>query len=324
MKAITYERYGPPEVLHVSDRPRPEPGDDELLVRVRAAEVTKSDCEFRGFRFAVNWFWLPLRIAAGVLRPRRKVLGFYFAGEVVGCGKDVSRFSVGDEIYGAAGLAMGAYAEYLAIPESRTIRAKPSNMSFAEAAAVPLGGLNALHFMRLAGVRPGEAVLVNGAGGSIGLHGVQIARAMGATVTAVDKASKEDLVRRNGADDFIDYTRQNFTDCGRQFDVVFDMVPNSSFAACMSVLKDDGRYFTGNPRLSVMLRCLWVSRFSERTASFAFARETLEELDTLTQMIEAGQVHSIVDDVVSMEQIAAAHRRVESESRLGAIVLVMH
>ena len=201
--------------------------------------------------------------------------------------------------------------------------AKPSTMSFGEAAAVPLGGLNALHFMRLAEIRPGENVLVIGAGGSIGLHGVQIAKAMGANVTAVDKGIKEGLIRRLGADQFIDYTEENFTDRPQRYDVVFDMVPTSLFADCMQVLKDDGRYFTGNPRLSVMLRCLWISRFSERTARFAFARETIDELQALRDMIEAGQIRSIVDEVLPMERVAEAHQRVEDETRLGALVIAI-
>lgn len=321
MKAITFDRYGPPEVLRIADVPKPEPADGEILIRVRAAEATKSDCEMRSFRFSVKWFWLPLRFAVGLTKPKRKILGIYFAGEVVQLGEGVSRFAVGDEVFGATGLRMGAYGEYVAVPETSTIVAKPSNMSFAEAAAVPLGGLNALHFLRLADVRPGEKVLIIGAGGSIGLHGLQIAKAMGAEVTAVDKGIKEDLLRRLGADHFVDYTRQDFADGEQRYDVVFDMVPTSSFSACMRVLEDDGRYFTGNPRLSVMLRCLRVSAFSARTASFAFAGETNEELLALKDMIEAGEMRSIVDEVLPMERVAEAHQRVEAETRLGALVI---
>ena len=321
MKAIIYEHYGPPEVMRIADVPRPEPGDGEMLIRVRAAEATKADCELRAFRFAVSWFWLPLRLGMGVFRPRRRILGTYFSGEVVELGPGVTRFSVGDEVYGGLGLHMGAYGEYVAVPEDTSIVAKPANMSFEEAAAVPLGGLNALHFLRLVGVKRGESVLVNGAGGSIGLHGVQIAKAMGAEVTAVDKSEKEEIVRCMGADHFIDYTQQRFVDAGGTFDVVFDMVPSSSFSDCMHVLNEGGRYCTGNPRLSVMLRCLWANRFTDKTASFAFARESLEELDALREMIEKGQVRSIVEEVLPMERVAEAHGRVEAETRLGAIVI---
>jgi NADPH:quinone reductase-like Zn-dependent oxidoreductase len=310
-------------VLHVVDVPAPVPGDGEILVRVRAAEATKADCELRAFRFAVRWFWLPLRLVIGVRRPRRRILGGYFAGEVVGLGKDVTTFSVGDEVFGSAGLRFGGYGELVTLPERCTFVPKPANMTFAEAAAVPLGGLNALHFLRLADVRPGAKVLVIGAGGSIGLHAVQIAKAMGAEVTAVDKTQKEALLRRMGADHFVDYTREHFAERRGRYDVVFDMVPTSSFGACMRVLAENGRYVTGNPRLSVMLRCLWTSWFSRRKASFAFARETREELTALRDMIEAGQIRSIVDEVLPMERAAEAHRRVEAESRLGALVLAI-
>lgn len=320
MKAITYHRYGPPEVLQVRDVPEPRVGDDQVLVRVRAVEATKADCELRAFRFAIYWFWLPLRLAIGVFRPRRKILGNYFAGEVVGLGKNASGYSVGHQVFGGAGLTMGCYGELAAMPASATVVRKPANMSYAEAAAVPLGGLNALHFLRRAAIQPGEKVLINGAGGSIGLHGVQIAKAMGAEVTAVDKPLKEELVRRMGADHFVDYTREDFA-AGERYDVIFDMVPTSSFGKCMRALRANGRYFTGNPRLSVMLRCLLTSRFSRRTASFAFAREAREELDALREMIEAGQIRSIVDEVLPMERAAEAHQRVEDETRLGAIVL---
>ena len=323
MKAITYDRYGPPEVLQVREVPDPVAKGDQILVRVRAAEATKSDCELRAFRFPIKWFWLPLRLAIGVFRPRNRILGGYFAGEVMAVGQDAEGFAVGDEVYGAAGLGLGCYGELVALPAKASVVRKPSNMSFAEAAAVPLGGLNALHFLRLAELRAGESVLVLGAGGSIGLHGVQIAKALGAEVTGVDKAAKEDLVRRHGADHFIDYQREDLADRGVRYDVVFDMVPGAPLVDRLRVMADDGRYVTGNPSLPVMLRCLWTTWTSRRTASFAFAKETREELDALREMIEAGQIRSIVDEVLPQERAAEAHRRVEDESRLGALVIAV-
>lgn len=323
MRAITYSNYGPPEVLEVREVDKPVPKDDEILIRVRAAEATKADCEMRSFSFAVKWFWLPLRIALGIRRPRRQILGGYFAGEVVATGKEVTQFSIGDEVFAAARLRMGAYGEYVALPASYTIVTKPDNMSFADAAAVPLGGLNALHFLRLANIQAGETVLINGAGGSIGAHGVQIAKAMGAEVTAVDSGIKEDMLRRIGADHFIDYARQSFATMGQTYDVVFDMVAGSSYSACINTLNRNGRYLSGNPRFSVMLRSVLTTRFSDKTARVAFAGETIEELRTLKTMIEQGKIQSIVDEVYPMEQAADAHRRVETEQRLGAIVIAI-
>lgn len=323
MQAITYSRYGPPEVLRLTEVPRPEPKDDEILIRVRAAEATKGDCELRSFRFPVLWFWLPLRLALGVRRPRRRILGAYFAGEVAALGSNVTTFAVGDQVYGTTGLRFGAYGDYVALPASATIAAKPANMGFAEAAAVPLGGLNALHFLRRAGLRAGERLLVNGAGGSIGLHAVQIGKAMGAEVTAVDAAHKESLLRRLGADHFVDYTRQDFAGRGQTYDVLFDMVPGSNYAACLASLTPNGRYLCGNPRLSRMLRTLLTTWCTRRTATFAFARESREELVALTRMIESGRVRSIVDRTFPRDRAADAHRLVETEQRRGAVVLLL-
>lgn len=321
MKAITYARYGPPDVLQVRDVDRPVPQDDEVLIRVRAAEATKADCEMRSFRFSVKWFWLPLRLAFGVTGPRRQILGGYFSGEIASLGKNVTTFAVGDQVFGSAGLRLGAYGEYVALPARSTIVAKPRNMTFTEAAAVPLGGLNALHFMRLAGIRAGDHVLINGAGGSIGSHAVQIARSMGAEVTAVDSTIKEGLLRRLGAAHFVDYTKERFAARGETYDVIFDMVAGSSYAACIKALNPNGRYLSGNPRLSVMLRAPLTSLLTDKTATFAFAGETREELATLTTMIEGGTIAPIVDKVLPMERAADAHRLVETEQRLGAIVI---
>ena len=321
LKAITYSSYGSPEVLQLKDVPEPVPKDDEFLIRVRAVEATKADVELRSFKYSVKWFWLPLRLALGVRRPRRQILGGYFSGEVVSLGKNVSQFCEGDLVFGAAGLRFGAYAEYVALPASYTIVAKPSNMSFEDAAAVPLGGLNALHFMRLAKIQAGDKVVINGAGGSIGAHAIQIAKSMGAEVTAVDSAIKENFVKRMGADHFVDYMKEDFAAKGRTYDVIFDMVPGSSYAACIKALNPNGRLLSGNPRVSFMLRSVLTTRFTDKTARFAFAQESKAELLELKEMIERGEVVSIVDKVYPMAQIADAHRRVETEQRLGAIVI---
>lgn len=323
LKAITYSTYGPPDVLQLKEVKKPIPKDDEVLIKVRAAEATKSDCEMRSFKYSVKWFWVPLRIAFGISKPRRQILGGYFSGEVEAVGKDVARFTPGDQVYGTSQLKLGAYGEYVALPAHYAIVAKPRNMSFAEAAAVPLGGLNALHFMRRANIQPGEQVLINGAGGSIGAHAVQIAKAMGAEVTAVDQSIKEDLVRRVGADHFVDYLQEDFTDQGRSYDVIFDMVPGSDYTACIKLLNPNGRYLLGNPRFSAMLRSVLTPRFSDKKVWFAFARENDEGLLALKEMIEAGDIKPVVDRVVPMDQAADAHRLVETEQRRGAIVIAI-
>ena len=314
-------RYGPPDVLELADVAKPVAKDDEVLIRVRTAEATKSDCEMRSFNYSVKWFWLPLRIALGVRRPRRKILGGYFAGEIESVGKNVRHSAPGDQVFACGQFRLGGYGEYVALPASYAIAPKPANMSFAEAAAVPLGGLNALHFMRLAKIQPSEQVAINGAGGSIGSYAVQIAKSMGGEVTAVDSARKEAGLRSFGADHFVDYARADFTAGGRTYDVIFDMVPGSSYSACVNALRPRGRYLAGNARLSTMLRCLWTTRFTDKTCRVAPARETAEALLALKQMIEDETIGSIVDAVYPMEQAAAAHHRVDTEQRVGAIVI---
>ncbi|MGB5396694.1 MAG: NAD(P)-dependent alcohol dehydrogenase [Gammaproteobacteria bacterium] len=321
MKAVVYTKYGPPDVLHTEEVNKPTPANNEILINVHAAEVTKADCEMRSFKFAVKWFWLPLRIGLGITKPKRQILGGYFSGVVESVGKDVTKFKPGDQVFGCAQLRLGAYGEYLCLPDSYTIVPKPNNLSFEEAAAVPLGGLNALHFMRKADIQNGDKVLVNGAGGSIGTFAVQIAKAMGAEVTAVDSIIKQDMLRSIGADQFFDYTREDFTKSGERYDVIFSMVAGSSYSSCMKALKPKGRYLMGNPKLSDMLRSVLTSLLTDKKAIFTFAGEKQEELLELKDMIEAGKIKPVVDKVYSMEQAAEAHRRVETEQRLGTIVI---
>ena len=321
MKAIVYKKYGPPEVLHIADVEKPIPKANEILIRIKAAEATKADCEMRSFHFPVKWFWLPLRIAMGIRKPRNSILGGYFSGVVEAVGKDVSRFKPSDSIFGAAKLKMGTYGEYLCLPGNYTIAPKPSNMSFAEAAAVPLGGLNALHFLGKGKIKKAESVLINGAGGSIGTFAVQIAKATGAIVTAVDSGIKEAMLRDIGTDKFIDYAQEDFSQSDQRYDVIFNMVAQNSFSKSIKVLKPQGRYLTGNPKVSDMLRSFITSRFTDKSASFAFAEESQEELEALKDLIEAGTMGSVVDRVYPMEQAAEAHRRVETEQRIGSVVI---
>jgi len=323
MKAIVYKKYGAPGVLRIEEIEKPVPGDDEVLIRIHAVEVTKADCELRSFNFAVKWFWLPLRVAMGMTKPKKQVLGGYFAGVVESVGKDVSKFKPEDQVFGTTGLRFGAYAEYASLPASYTIVPKPHSMSFEEAAAVPLGGLNALHFLRKANIRNGEKVLINGAGGSIGTFGVQIAREMGAEVTAVDCGIKEEMLRRIGAHHFFDYTRKDFTQSDQTYDVIFNMVARSSYSSCVNSLNPGGRYLMGNPRISDMIRSVLTSRFTDKTAIFIFADETEEELLALKDLIEAGRIKSIVDKIYTPQQAAEAHHRVETEQRLGVVVISM-
>jgi NADPH:quinone reductase-like Zn-dependent oxidoreductase len=321
MKAVIYTKYGSADVLQLEEIEKPSPRDNEVLIKIHAAEATKADCELRSFDFQVKWFWLPLRIALGIMKPRKHVLGGYFAGEVESVGKHVSNFKQGDRVFGSTGLRFGAYGEYVCLPASYTIVPRPGNINSEEAAAVPLGGLNALHFLRKANIKNGEKVLVNGAGGSIGTFGVQIAKALGAEVTAVDSTIKEEMLRRIGAEHYFDYTREDFTKSGQTYDVIFDMVARSSYSRCVNTLNPGGRYLMANPRLSDMLSSVFTSVFTDKTAIFAFAGEKREELLALKTMIEEGKLKPVVDQIYPPEQAAEAHRRVETEQRLGIVVI---
>lgn len=323
MKAIMYKSYGGPSELFLATLPTPSPKPDEVLIKVIAAEASKSDCEMRSFHLPVKWTWLPMRILLGIQKPKRPVLGMYFSGEVLAVGESVKRFNTGDQVFGSSQMKMGAYAEFLCLPETYTLLEKPENMSFEAAAAVPLGGLNALHYLNRAAIKPGEHVLINGAGGSIGTHAVQIAKAMGAEVTAVDSGIKEARLRELGADHFIDYTRENFTEGKQKYDVIFNMVAGMSFSACLKLLKAQGRYLLANPRIVDMLRSTLTDKFGDKQVIFAFAGEKLEELATLKSMIEAGEIISTVDRVYSMADAAEAHTQVEQERRLGTVVIAI-
>ncbi|MGD8837899.1 MAG: NAD(P)-dependent alcohol dehydrogenase [Desulfobacteraceae bacterium] len=321
MKAIVYTRYGSPNILQLKEVEKPTPKNDEVLIKIHAAEVTKADCEMRSFNFQVKWFWLPLRVALGLIRPKKQILGGYFAGVVESVGKDVSKFNKGDQVFGATKLRLGAHGEYVCLPANYTLAPKPRNTSFEQAAAVPLGGLNALHFMKKANIQNREKVLINGAGGSIGTFGVQIAKALGADVTAVDSTIKEKMLRQIGADHFIDYTKDDFTKSGQCYDVIFNMVAQISYSDCVKALKIQGRYLMANPRITDMMRSVLTSKFTDKTAIFAFAGEKIEELFELKEMIEEGKIKPIVDKIYPFEQATEAHLRVETEQRLGPVVI---
>ena len=321
MKAIVYNKYGPPDVFQVNEIEKPKPKDNEVLIKVHSTEVTKADCEMRSFNFAVKWFWLPLRLMLGIFKPKKNILGGYFSGEIEYIGKNVTKLVVGDKIFGSTQMRFGAYGEYLCLPDSYTIVKKPSNMSYEQAAAVPLGGLNALHFMRKANIKEGETILINGAGGSIGTFAIQIAKDMGAEVTAVDSPIKETMLRQLGVDYFMDYTQENVTKHDKTYDIIFNMVANSRYSDFINVLNSNGRYLMGNPKLVDMLRSVVTSKLTDKKAIFSFAGEKKEELITLRTMIEAGKIRSVVDKVYSINQIVLAHQRVEAEQRIGIVVL---
>jgi NADPH:quinone reductase-like Zn-dependent oxidoreductase len=322
MKAIIMTAYGPPEVLEYRDVEAPVPGSNELLVEVVATTVFAGDCEIRGFNFPVS-FWIPLRLMFGVFKPRKNVQipGQELAGRVVSVGADVTGYTAGDEVF-APLERLGSCAEFVCLnAHSNTIALKPENMSFEEAATVPVGGLNALHFVRKARIQTGEKVLINGAAGSIGTFAVQLAKLAGAEVIAVDSASKRDMLRSIGADRVIDYRRENFTQVGESYDVIIDIVGKSPYGASVASLKPDGRYILGNPRFAGFFRGLWTSRTTSKNVQAVMTGYHKEDLEFLKDLVEQGKLKTVIDRRYTLEQIVEAHHYVESGQKAGHVVI---
>jgi NADPH:quinone reductase-like Zn-dependent oxidoreductase len=326
MKAIVWTKYGPPDVLQLQEVEKPTPKDDEVLIKIHAATVTAGDCEARNLKFPLG-LSLPMRLYVGIRKPTRiTILGQELSGEIEAAGRDVRLFKEGDQIFAGTGFGMGAYAEYKSLPvnaDDAVIAIKPANMSYEEAAAVPTGGLEALHFLRKGDVRSGQKVLINGAGGSIGTFGVQLANYFGAEVTAVDSTAKLDMLRSIGADQVIDYTREDFTKSGETYDVIFDVVGKSPFSGSIKSLKQNGRYLIANPRLSLLFRGLWTSMTSSKKVILGAANQKAEDLIFLRELIEAGKIKSVIGRRYPLEEIVEAHRYVESGQKKGNLVITV-
>jgi NADPH:quinone reductase-like Zn-dependent oxidoreductase len=328
MKAIVWTKYGPPDVLELREVEKPTPKDDEVLIKIHATTVTAGDCEMRSLRFPI-YFGLVIRLWRGLLRPRgTAVLGTELAGEIEAVGRDVKRFKEGDQVFGSAGLNLGANAEYICLPEEPGemeggVVIKPANMTYAEAATVPFGGRDALHFLRKGNIQPGQRVLINGAGGSIGVFAVQLAKHFGAEVAAVDSAPKLDVLRSLGADDVIDYTREEFTERGEVYDVIFDVVGTVSFSRSARAITPDGTYLLANPMRSQMISGLWTRMTGSRRVIMETASSTIGDLVYLRGLIEAGALRTVIDRSYPLEQIVDAHRYVERGGKLGNVVITV-
>ena len=332
MKAIVWTRYGPPEVLEYREVEKPAPKDNEVLIRIYATTVTAGDCEMRSLKFPVL-LSLPMRLWIGFRRPKENTIpGTELAGEIEAVGKDVKQFKPGDQVFGATGMGLGANAEYICLPEhpgdmEGGVIIKPANMSYEEAVTVPFGGRDALHFLRLGNIQNGQKVLINGAGGSIGVFAVQLAKYYGAVVTAVDSTAKLDMLRSIGADHVIDYTQEDFTESaitkGSVYDVIFDVVGTISLSRSKRSIKPDGTYLLANPIRSQMLQGPWTRITGSQKVIMQTASGTIEDLIFLRGLIEEGKLRTVIDRTYPLEQIVEAHRYVETVQKQGNVVITV-
>jgi NADPH:quinone reductase-like Zn-dependent oxidoreductase len=316
MKAAVYNRYGRPEVVEIKALADPSPAPGQLLVRVEATTVCAPDWRFRRAEPPL------IRIMTGLMRPAKdKVLGFEFAGRVAALGEGVTQFAVGDAVFGAAGVGMGAHAELLCVQAGPNVQARPPQLTPPEAAAIPYGGTTALHFLRKAGVKAGDEVLIYGASGGVGVSMIQLAKHFGARVTAVASARNQDLVRRLGADRAIDYATNDFSAEGAKYDVVADCVGKATFAQCRCATKRSGTILQVAPSLGATLSGMFASGGRRVVAGVATCKPG--DIAVLAEIAAQGALKQPIEQVFPLADIVEAHRLSESGRKRGHVAVAM-
>jgi 2-desacetyl-2-hydroxyethyl bacteriochlorophyllide A dehydrogenase len=321
MKAIVCTKYGPPEVLQITEVEKPKIKDDEVLIKIHATTVTAGDVKLRSSDFPYM-YWLPSRLMFGLTKPKNKIPGCELAGEIVTVGKNVKNFKPGDQVFGYSGFTFGANAEYISIHEEGVLAKKPINMSFEQAAAVPVGALTALQFLRRSIIQNGQKVLIYGASGSVGTYAIQLAKYFGTEVTALCSTSNLEFVRALGANEVIDYTNEDLAKSKKTYDIIFDTVGKSSFSNCKRLLNKDGVYLLSAVwKLSVYFQAIWSNLIGNKKAIFGVVNLNYEDLNYIKALIEADKLKAVIDRQYPLEQIVEAHRYVEKGHKKGNVVI---
>ncbi|MBI4511846.1 MAG: NAD(P)-dependent alcohol dehydrogenase [Deltaproteobacteria bacterium] len=323
MKAAVYRHYGPPEVVHIEERAKPEPRENEVLIRIRASTVSSGDWRARSLKVPAG-FGIFARPVFGLFGPRKKILGTELAGEIEAVGSAVKKFKVGDAVFAFPGFDLGCHAEYRTMPEDGRLVLMPTGVSFEEAASISFGGSTALYYLRdLAHIKRGDDVLIIGASGAVGSAAVQLAKHFGAKVAGVTSTPNLERVVELGADRVIDYTKTSFLEGGDKYDIIFDTVGNASLSSCASSLKEDGRLLLCVASLFQILGSFWSSMTSKKKVIAGNAAERVDDLRTLKELIEAGQYRPLIDRSYPLDQIALAHAYAETGRKRGSVVITM-
>ena len=320
MKAVLCTAYGHAETLKVIDCEKPTPHDAEMLVKVHASTVTFGDCEIRNLTLPL-WTRLPVRLMMGFWKPKKLIPGMEFAGVIEAVGSAVRGFKPGDAVFGSTGMHMGGNAEYVCRSMKLATGRKPPHVRFDDVATIPVGGINALHFLRMANIQPGQNVLIIGGGGSIGSWGIHLAKYWGAEVTAIDHTDKLTMLKTTGADHVIDYTKEDFSRQTKKYDVIFDTVYKSSFSKCINALSEGGHYLMANTGPLRMLRGLWVEWTTRKKVRFALAAENEKDLNYLAGLIADEKIRPIIDRVYALNDTIEAHRYVEQGLKKGNVII---
>ena len=319
MKAIVYEKYGPPEVLRIKEIEKPIPEENEVLIKVHASTVTKYDCWQRSST-APPGFGLLMRLATGVRSPKQPILGTELSGVIEEVGKDVTLFTKGDQVVVYTGMSLGAYVEYICLSEESVLTRKPANLTFKEATTVQ-GALTALYFLRKVNLQSGQKILVFGASGGVGNYAVQLAKYFEAEVTGICSTMKMEFVKSLGADRVVDYTKETFQKSSEAYDVIFDTFGKSPFSWCVNSLKEDGIYLFATYGLPRILRVLWLNRRSSKKGISGLLEEKTEDLEFLLELMDTGKIKAVVDKTYLMEDVVEAHRYVEAGKKKGSVIL---